>query len=98
MPWTRLTEEERAAVRAMRYDLKELVSSPPPPPKRSEAPVPPSPPPPDYAALGLYRKNNTWTHTLGDEHAARILSGEIPRTKALADERARQRYLAEMRR
>jgi hypothetical protein len=81
----------------LRYDLKDLVTSPPPPPKRSEAPVPASPSL-DYEAVGLYRKNGTWTHTLGDEHAARILSGEIPRTKALADERARQRYLAEMRR
>jgi hypothetical protein len=97
MPWTRLSEDERAAVRALRYELKELVSCPPSPPKRSEAPVPPSPSL-DHGALGLYRKNNTWTHTLGDEHAARILSGEIPRDKALADERARQRYLAEMRR
>jgi hypothetical protein len=46
--------------------------------------------PAELAEVGVYEVNGVWTHSLGDEHAARIVSGVITREEALRAMRRRR--------
>ncbi len=86
-----LTDEERATLRHHRDEIKAVVASG----VVDAVPVPPPPPPPpqlprdQWAAVGVVLgRNGCPTHALGDEHARKILTGEIQYDVALRDERA----------
>lgn len=49
-----------------------------------------------YRSLGLERFRGTWTHPLGDEHAARIVSGAIPIDEARRAETLRRRRMSRL--
>jgi hypothetical protein len=49
-----------------------------------------------YASLGLVRRRGVWTHALGDQYAADILSGKVSRAEATAGEQRADRQLREM--
>jgi hypothetical protein len=55
-------------------------------------------PPDRYADVGLFlmEKTNTWTHSFGDDHAQKILSGEITLAQALAEQALSQRRAQRM--
>ena len=102
-----LSDADRAALRAHRRELKELVRDdappePPPPPRvrvstadaSDDAPAriaPKSISPDEYDAVGLFTMRGVLTHALGDDVACRILRGEIPRAEAIEIEQARRR-------
>jgi hypothetical protein len=81
-------EPEPAAALAVQHDEDE-PAAPAPKPK----PAPPiTPARAEY--LGLIRVNNRWTHPLGDEHAQRLISGEIqPEPLTLAQELEQRRRM-----
>jgi hypothetical protein len=70
------------------------VAAPQAPQDAATAPPPPVWTEDELAAVGVYRvANGAWSHSLGDDHAQRIVSGAISREAAL---RAQQELTAEV--
>ena len=102
-----LSDADRAALRAHRRELKELVRNDVPPEalpaprlrvstgERSDDAraclAPKGISPDEYDAFGLFKIRGVVSHAMGDEFAQRILRGEIPRAEAIEIEQARRR-------
>jgi hypothetical protein len=96
-PWRELTPDEKLAVRRHKAAIRALVdgrdySTPRPAPPAPRVAIPEG-----YSALGISVVNGVATHPLGDEHAAKILSGEVPRDEALRAEAIARRNLSDLR-
>lgn len=89
------TDEEMAAYRASQQPRSPSAARQAAP--RQESPLPTAR---DWAKAGLFtlEGGTRVTHVRGDEHADKILSGEIPYEDAVAEEQFHQKQLARMRR
>jgi hypothetical protein len=105
---TPATQEETAAIAAMARRVvdsqpaqREQIehAAAPPQDAAKAAPTPPVWTADELAEVGVYRAaNGAWSHSLGDDHAERIVSGVISREAALRAEQQRKAELYAMNR
>ena len=100
LPWRTLPIDVRAEVKRYRRDLVVLLREPGSGVRAPEPPTPPSPPtvpttptlsPADYHRFGISVVRGIPTHPLGDQYAADVIAGRIPRQHAEQAEQAADR-------
>jgi hypothetical protein len=89
--WRNLTAEDQQAVNQHRQALLALLRA-----EQEREPRTPPIAPSEYHRFGIYIVHGVPTHALGDEYAADVIAGRIPRPQAEEAERQKERAAREL--